>query len=57
MFQLAGETLNVVVKRIQSLGRVGLKCSSKVALLSDDATVHATVVADLNTISEVMYTQ
>ncbi|XP_069188396.1 NBAS subunit of NRZ tethering complex-like isoform X2 [Procambarus clarkii] len=51
--QLPNEGLSVLVKKLQSLGREALKCSSKVALLSDDATVHGAVLQNMESIKEV----
>ncbi|KAG7161625.1 Neuroblastoma-amplified sequence-like 2, partial [Homarus americanus] len=51
--QLPGKNHIVLVKKLQILGRVAVKCSSKVALLSDDAAVHAAVIENMESIKEV----
>ncbi|XP_071535636.1 NBAS subunit of NRZ tethering complex-like [Panulirus ornatus] len=54
--QLSDEGISVLVKKLQSLGRLAVKCSSKVALLANDGMVHRTVIENMESIKEMKET-
>lgn len=53
--QLPRESITLLVKKLQALGRLSLRYSSKVALLSEDETLHAEVLKNIKALDEVFY--
>ncbi|XP_064078814.1 uncharacterized protein LOC135196168 isoform X1 [Macrobrachium nipponense] len=52
--QLPRESMTLLVKKLQALGRLSLRYSSKVALLSEDEILHAEVLKNIKALDEVV---